>query len=97
MTKNEFTKKYCGVQNLAKCKQVTWDLCSDIEDTFSDGNLTDEIALGAAHYSIEILLEVMRADLPDFGYLSDMKADIERMAEDLAASAMHGDGEGGEA
>ena len=84
MTKKEFIKKYCSPVKFEACKQVVWDLCSDIEDTFENTDIDIMTALGSVHYSINILLEVVREDLPDYEYLKNMIADIELMQEEYA-------------
>ena len=63
---------------------MVWDLCSEIEDTFSNEDINIEAALGSAHYSISTLLEVVREDLPDYEYLKSMIADIESMQKEYA-------------
>ena len=81
MTKKEFIEKYCGPTKLGKCKQVTWDLCSNIEDTFNNEDIKTETAIGSAHYGVDTLLEVVREDLPDYEYLKNMEADLESMSK----------------
>lgn len=81
MTKNEFIKKYCNPSNMSDCKQITWDLCSDIEETFN-GDIVDlQTAIGAAHYDIDVLLEVMRKELPDYAYLQEVSRTLDTVVE----------------
>lgn len=84
MTKEEFIKKYCSPVKLGECKQVVWDLCSDIEDTFRNTDIDIMTALGSVHYSISTLLEVVREDMVDYEYLKSMIADIESMQKEYA-------------
>lgn len=84
MTKEEFIKKYCSPTKLGACKQVVWDLCSDIEDTFGNTDIDIMTALGSVHYSISTLLEVVREDMVDYEYLKSMIADIESMQKEYA-------------
>ena len=81
MTKKEFIEKYCSPVKLGACKQVTWDLCSEIEDTFSNEDIDTKTAIGSAHYGVDTLLEVVREDLLDYNYLKRMEADLKSMEE----------------
>ena len=77
MTKQEFLKKYAYAPECAGvCHQITWDLIEEMEETFDNEDITLEVAVGATHYDISVLLEVMKQDVVDYKFL-------QRMAEDL--------------
>ena len=78
MTKQEFLKKYAYAPDCAgDCHQITWDLIEEMEETFDNEDITLEVAVGATHYDVSVLLEVMREDIPDHKFLMQMKEDLE--------------------
>lgn len=78
MNIKEFLEKYCRLNKFNKYHQIVWDLCSEIEETFDEyAESQFDMAIESAHYDITILLEVMRTDLPDYEFLTNMCKDLE--------------------
>lgn len=81
MTALEFTKKNCG-NNLLRYHQRTIDLMECVEETLTiDDGLPLEHRKGACHYDIEVELEVMDKELPDYKFLQEALADLELITE----------------
>lgn len=81
MTALEFIKKYCG-NNLLRYHQRTIDLMESVEETLTiDDGLALDVRKGACHYRIEVELEVMDKELPDYKFLQEALADLELITE----------------
>ena len=75
----DFKKKYCSTTDVLSCKQYTIDLLESIGeliDLDDDDGLSEEEKRAAIHYDITLTMEVMHPELPDYGLLIDMLADL---------------------
>lgn len=80
MTKQEFIKKYCWApESAANCHQITWDLLEDIQLSLEgayDG-VDTETAVGAAMYDVDVLLEVIDKETPDYVFLTALRSALD--------------------
>lgn len=78
MTKQEFLKKYAYASDCASdCHQITWNLIEEMKETFNNEQIELDTAIGATHYEIDCVLEVIREDVVDYKFLKQMKEDLE--------------------
>lgn len=78
----EFIKENCNLNKFAGCKQLTWDVVSNLEDDLNDvieGEHKLEDVVMATEYRIDTILEIMKEDLDDFKYLADLKNGLETL------------------
>ena len=80
MTKEEFIKKYAWApKSASECHQITWDLLEEMVETFEGVDV--ETAIGATLYDVDCLLEVMRDDIPDRDFLTQLKTDLNNVGQ----------------
>lgn len=80
MTKEEFLKKYAWApKSASECNQITWDLLEEMVETFEGVDV--ETAIRATLYDIDCLLEVMRDDIPDRDFLTQLKKDLNNVGK----------------
>ena len=82
MTKQEFIKKYCWApESAADCHQITWDLMEEMTETLQDAdNAVDlDTSVGALLYELDILLEVIDKETPDYAFLKKVMSELEKI------------------
>lgn len=80
MRKEAFLNKYCNApKNADECHQIVWDLLEEMEYDLNDESLDIDTAIASTLYSIDVLLEVMRTDIPDYMFLKMMARDLEKI------------------
>lgn len=82
MTKQEFIKKYCWApESAADCHQITWDLMEEITEKLQEAKTAVDLdtAVGASLYELDILLEVIDKETPDYTFLKEVMSKLEEI------------------
>lgn len=74
-----------GNAKVLKCKQASIDTWEEIEETITqwqDREVPFDTAIGAIHYDVTTILEILDKELYDFNFWKEVEAALSNIKED---------------